>query len=72
MASDRSFALLLESCLVGPTFPHREAWQSSPMLAGVPWDEVVEAGRPVRRAWAEFARTGRVLDEGCPHLRVRS
>lgn len=51
-------------------FPHRAAWQSSPMLAGVPWDDVVAAGRPVRRAWAEFARSGRVVDEGCPHLRI--
>lgn len=51
-------------------FPRRDGWASSPMLVGASWDDVVEAGRPVRRAWAEFARTGRVLDEGCAHLRI--
>lgn len=51
-------------------FPHRAGWETSPLVAGASWSEVVEAGRPVRRAWAEFARTGRVLDEGWPHLRI--
>lgn len=51
-------------------FPHRGAWESSPLLAGATWDEVVAAGRPVRRVWAEFARTGRVVEAGCEHLRI--
>lgn len=51
-------------------FPHRTGWETSPLVAGTPWAEVQAAGRPVRRTWAEFARTGQVLDEGAPHLRI--
>lgn len=49
-------------------FPHRAVWEASPLTHGLTGRQVEEAGRPVRRAWAEFARTGRVLDEGCPYL----
>lgn len=41
-------------------FPSRAAWEGSPLVAGVEYDDVVAAGRPVRRAWAQFARTGRL------------
>ncbi|WP_345266202.1 carboxylesterase family protein [Nocardioides nanhaiensis] len=39
-------------------FPSRDAWAGSPLVAGVAWEDVVAAGRPVRAAWAQFARTG--------------
>ncbi|MDO9456857.1 carboxylesterase family protein [Nocardioides sp.] len=51
-------------------FPHRVVWERSPVTAGLSGDEVEAAGRPVRRVWAEFARSGRVLDEGCPYLTI--
>lgn len=41
-------------------FPTRHIWDGSPMLGGVPWDQVVETGRALRAAWADFARTGGV------------
>ncbi|MGY1792640.1 carboxylesterase family protein [Geodermatophilus sp. SYSU D00525] len=41
-------------------FPHRHTWEASPLLAGIPWVEVVAAGRELRRVWAHFARTGDV------------
>lgn len=41
-------------------FPSREAWEGSPLVAGVDYEDVVAAGRPVRAAWARFARTGRL------------
>ena len=49
-------------------FPHRSTWEASPLLAGIPWDDVVEAGREVRRVWAGFARTGEAGP--APSLRV--
>ncbi|GAB3322150.1 carboxylesterase family protein [Geodermatophilus aquaeductus] len=48
-------------------FPHRATWETSPLLAGIPWDDVVAAGREVRRVWAGFARTG----EAAPAPSVR-
>ncbi|WP_340536734.1 carboxylesterase family protein [Nocardioides sp. GXZ039] len=53
-------------------FPNRAGWAGSPIIDGATWAEVEEAGRPVRRVWAEFARTGRVVDPGCGHLRLDS
>lgn len=52
--------------------PQRSVWEASPVTAGVAWAEIEEAGRPVRRVWAEFARSGRVLDEGCSHLTIHA
>ncbi|WP_148615593.1 carboxylesterase family protein [Nocardioides rubriscoriae] len=51
-------------------FPHPGVWERSPLGAGLTFDQVEAAGRPVRRVWAEFARSGRVLDEGCPYLTI--
>ncbi len=51
-------------------FPHPGIWERSPLGAGLTYDQVEAAGRPVRRVWAEFARSGRVLDEGCPYLTI--
>jgi para-nitrobenzyl esterase len=49
-------------------FPHRSTWEASPLLAGISWDDVVAAGREVRRVWAGFARTGEAAP--APHLQV--
>lgn len=49
-------------------FPHRATWETSPLLADIPWDDVVAAGREVRRVWAGFARTGDAAP--APFLRV--
>ncbi|WP_369258649.1 carboxylesterase family protein [Geodermatophilus amargosae] len=46
-------------------FPHRSTWEASPLLAGLPWDDVVAAGREVRRVWAGFARTGEAASAPC-------
>ncbi|SHG29247.1 carboxylesterase family protein [Geodermatophilus nigrescens] len=51
-------------------FPHRRSWEHSPLLAGIPWDDVVAAGREVRRVWAHFARTGAVPADLPPFLTV--
>ena len=51
-------------------FPHRTGWAGCPLVAGLDHAALEAAGRPVRRTWAEFARTGRVLDVGSPYLRV--
>ena len=51
-------------------FPHRSTWAGSPLLTGIPWEEVEVAGREVRRVWAAFARTGEVPAEVPPFLRV--
>jgi para-nitrobenzyl esterase len=53
-------------------FPHHGVWEASPLVAGLSGPEIEAAGRPVRRVWAEFARTGRVLDEGCPYLTIHA
>ena len=53
-------------------FPHRAVWEASPLVEGLTGAQVEAAGRPVRRVWAEFARTGRVVDEGCPYLRIHA
>ena len=39
-------------------FPDRAIWGASPLLRGVPWEEVERHGRALRRVWADFARTG--------------
>ncbi|WP_134767233.1 carboxylesterase family protein [Nocardioides sp. 1609] len=49
-------------------FPNPDGWAGSPLVEGVDWDDVVAAGRPVRRLWAAFARTGELTDPGCGHL----
>ena len=51
-------------------FPHRRSWEHSPLLAGLAWDDVVAAGREVRRVWAGFARTGEVPADVPPFLAV--
>lgn len=51
-------------------FPHPEVWEASPLTDGLTGAQVEAAGRPVRRVWAEFARTGRVVDPGCDYLRL--
>ncbi|MGY1777165.1 carboxylesterase family protein [Geodermatophilus sp. SYSU D00804] len=51
-------------------FPHRHTWEASPLLAGLRWEDVVAAGREVRRVWAHFARTGDVPADPPPFLRV--
>ncbi|MGX5656118.1 carboxylesterase family protein [Geodermatophilus nigrescens] len=51
-------------------FPHRRTWERSPLLAGLAWDDVVAAGREVRRVWAHFARTGGVPADLPPFLAV--
>jgi para-nitrobenzyl esterase len=51
-------------------FPHHGVWEASPLAEGLDGPQVEAAGRAVRRVWAEFARSGRVLDEGGPHLRI--
>ncbi|MGY1650697.1 carboxylesterase family protein [Geodermatophilus sp. SYSU D01119] len=51
-------------------FPHRRTWERSPLLAGLAWDDVVAAGRGVRRVWAHFARTGGVPADLPPFLAV--
>ncbi|MFB9312807.1 carboxylesterase family protein [Nocardioides plantarum] len=53
-------------------FPHHGVWEASPLVEGLTGPEVEAAGRPVRRVWAEFARTGRVLDEGCGYLTIHA
>lgn len=53
-------------------FPHRGVWEASPLVAGLSGEQIEAAGRPVRRVWAEFARSGRVLDEGCPYLTIHA
>jgi para-nitrobenzyl esterase len=53
-------------------FPHHGVWEASPLVAGLTGPEIEAAGRPVRRVWAEFARTGRVVDEDCPYLTIHA
>lgn len=52
-------------------FPQASVWTASPVTDGLSAAEVEAAGRPVRRVWAEFARSGQVRDPGCDYLRVR-
>ena len=39
----------------------RGAWQRTSLLAGADWESVGELGSQLRKAWADFARTGRVV-----------
>ncbi|MCC3158206.1 carboxylesterase family protein [Hymenobacter sp. 15J16-1T3B] len=39
-------------------FGTRDTWAAVPLLGDAPWEEVEEAGREVRRLWADFARHG--------------
>ncbi|GAA4368667.1 carboxylesterase family protein [Hymenobacter saemangeumensis] len=39
-------------------FGNQETWSAVPLLGDAPWAEVHQAGREVRRLWAQFARSG--------------
>ncbi len=41
-------------------FPNPTAWAPAPLLAPRGAESLVEAGAPLRAAWGEFARTGRI------------
>ena len=41
-------------------FPNPTAWGPAPLLAPHGAESLVEAGAPMRAAWGEFARTGRI------------
>ena len=41
-------------------FPNPPAWGPAPLLAPHGAESLVEAGAPMRAAWGEFARTGRI------------
>ena len=41
-------------------FPNPTAWAPAPLLAPHGAESLVEAGAPLRAAWGEFARTGRI------------
>lgn len=45
---------------VGLLFPDHRAWADAPLLAPHGDRTLAEAGAPLRAAWAEFARTGRI------------
>jgi para-nitrobenzyl esterase len=47
-------------------FGSAEAWAPVPLLGEAAWPEVEAAGRPVRRFWADFARTGQLP----PHIHL--
>ncbi|MDW9379903.1 carboxylesterase family protein [Chryseobacterium sp. JV558] len=43
-------------------FGNESAWKSSEMLKDIPWSRIHENGKKLRALWAEFARTGKIID----------
>lgn len=44
------------------------AWEDSAFIAPSTWEDVARAGKPMRAAWAEFARTGEIPAIDAPGL----
>lgn len=56
-------------CLELPLlFGNQAAWEKSPLVEGLSWEEIHQQGKTLRQIWAGFARTGKVNITHIPGL----